>query len=206
MRFTEEQVVAGNQESIPDGDIGRIVASQVLAGPAALFVGSGCAALIYEVVWLQMLQLVIGSSGVSLGPAWDLHGRDVPGKPSSASAGLAQRHPLRVYALLELGIAAYAVGLLYGLPYIDQIYITHVGHGLAFRGLMCAACLLLPTLLMGAALPAIARWVEATPRRRLLAGLLLWRRHHRPYSAACSRASIAESSRHGYRHVCRRGH
>ena len=31
-----------------------------------LFVGSGCAALIYEIVWLQMLQLVIGSSAVSL--------------------------------------------------------------------------------------------------------------------------------------------
>ena len=32
-----------------------------------LFVGSGCAALIYEVVWFQLLQLVIGSSAVSLG-------------------------------------------------------------------------------------------------------------------------------------------
>ena len=28
---------------------------------------SGCAALIYEIVWFQMLQLVIGSSAVSLG-------------------------------------------------------------------------------------------------------------------------------------------
>ena len=33
----------------------------------ALFVGSGCAALIYEVVWFQLLQLSIGSSAVSLG-------------------------------------------------------------------------------------------------------------------------------------------
>src|SRR5262249_7566699 len=33
----------------------------------ALFVGSGCAALIYEVVWFQLLQLVIGSSALSLG-------------------------------------------------------------------------------------------------------------------------------------------
>ena len=32
-----------------------------------LFVGSGCAALIYEVVWFQLLQLSIGSSAVSLG-------------------------------------------------------------------------------------------------------------------------------------------
>ena len=32
-----------------------------------LFIGSGCAALIYEIVWFQLLQLVIGSSVVSLG-------------------------------------------------------------------------------------------------------------------------------------------
>ena len=32
----------------------------------ALFVGSGCAAMIYEVVWLQLLQLVIGSTAASL--------------------------------------------------------------------------------------------------------------------------------------------
>ena len=32
-----------------------------------LFIGSGCAALIYEIVWFQLLELVIGSSAVSLG-------------------------------------------------------------------------------------------------------------------------------------------
>ena len=32
-----------------------------------LFVGSGCAALIYEIVWFQLLQLIIGSSSISLG-------------------------------------------------------------------------------------------------------------------------------------------
>jgi len=32
-----------------------------------LFAGSGCSALIYEIVWYQLLQLVIGSTAVSLG-------------------------------------------------------------------------------------------------------------------------------------------
>ena len=32
-----------------------------------LFVGSGCAALIYEIVWFQMLELFVGSSSVSIG-------------------------------------------------------------------------------------------------------------------------------------------
>ena len=40
---------------------------RVLPALLLLFVGSGCAALIYEIVWSQLLQLVIGSSAVSLG-------------------------------------------------------------------------------------------------------------------------------------------
>ena len=39
----------------------------LLAIPLLLLAGSGCAALIYEIVWLQLLQLVIGSSALSLG-------------------------------------------------------------------------------------------------------------------------------------------
>ena len=53
------------------------------------------------------------------------------------------------------------------MPYVDQLYAACAGHGLSgilLRGVVCAACLLPPTLLMGATLPAIARWVEATPR------------------------------------------
>jgi spermidine synthase len=32
-----------------------------------LFAGSGCSALIYEIVWYQMLQLAIGSTAVCIG-------------------------------------------------------------------------------------------------------------------------------------------
>jgi hypothetical protein len=35
-----------------------------LAPLLLLFAASGCAALIYEIVWFQLLQLVIGSSAV----------------------------------------------------------------------------------------------------------------------------------------------
>ena len=35
--------------------------------------------------------------------------------------------------------------------------------GLFLRGVVAAICLLPPTILMGATLPAIARWVETTP-------------------------------------------
>jgi spermidine synthase len=45
---------------------GAVVSRPFLPLLLLLFVGSGCAALIYEVVWLQLLQLSIGSSAVSL--------------------------------------------------------------------------------------------------------------------------------------------
>ena len=59
-----------------------------------LFVGSGCAALIYEIVWFQLLQLVIGSSVVSLGVLLGhVHGRHVSRQPSSAARRLAAASP-----------------------------------------------------------------------------------------------------------------
>ena len=36
--------------------------------------------------------------------------------------------------------------------------------GILLRALIAAACLLLPTMAMGATLPAVARWIEITPR------------------------------------------
>src|SRR6478752_4922665 len=126
-----------------------------------LFVGSGCAALIYEVVWFQLLQLVIGSSAVSLAV---LLGTFMGGMclgslllPRWLSA---RHHPLRVYALLELGIGVIGLALLFILPQVDEIYAASAMRGTAglfIRGLIAAACLLPPTMLMGATLPAAAR-------------------------------------------------
>ncbi len=133
-----------------------------------LFLGSGCAALIYEIVWLQLLQLVIGLTAVSLGL---LLGTFMGGMclgslllPRLVST---RRHPLRVYALLELGIGAIGVAVLFVVPWLGRFYTAEGGPGLTgilLRGMVAAVCLLPPTLLMGATLPAIARWVETTPR------------------------------------------
>jgi len=133
-----------------------------------LFVGSGCAALIYEIVWFQLLQRVIGSSAVSLAV---LLGTFMGGMclgslllPQLVGRG---RHPLRVYAWIEVGIALCGLLVLVAVPLADRIYVAFVGYGLPsilLRALVCVVCLLPPTMLMGATLPAIARWVEATPR------------------------------------------
>jgi spermidine synthase len=133
-----------------------------------LFVGSGCAALVYEIVWFQLVELVIGSSAVSLGVLLGVYmGGMCAGSlllPRLVPAG---RHPLRVYAFLELGIGVAGMAILFGLPLAARLYAEHSGAGMGgifLRGLLCAVLLLPPTLMMGATLPAIARWVEASPR------------------------------------------
>ena len=134
----------------------------------ALFVGSGCAALIYEVVWFQLLSLIIGSSAISLGVllATFMGGMAIGSVLLPRYVSL-DRHPLRVYAFLELGIGVFGILVLFGLPYVGGLYTAIGGSGLSgllFRGLLCAIYLLPPTIMMGATLPAIARWVEATPQ------------------------------------------
>jgi spermidine synthase len=129
-----------------------------------LFAGSGCSALIYEIVWYQLLQLAIGSTAVSLGfllatfmgglcigsiwlPRWK------PGR----------QHPARMFAMLELGIAILAILVRFGIPLIDSVYFVGVEHGMPnmlLRAFISAICLLPPTILMGASLPAMVRWIE----------------------------------------------
>jgi spermidine synthase len=132
-----------------------------------LFVGSGCAALVYEIVWFQMLSLIVGSSAISLGVLL----ATFMGGMCIGSLGLsrwvsARQHPLRVYAFLELGIGAFGLLVLWLLPWVGGLYTSFGGPGMTgivVRALFCAVFLLPPTIMMGATLPAIARWVEATP-------------------------------------------
>src|SRR5882672_203305 len=132
-----------------------------------LFIGSGCAALIYEIIWFQLLQLVVGSSAISLGVLLGTFmGGMCLGSLALSFFVPARQHPLRVYACLELGIGAIGLLALAGMPLISNIYTSWAGSGYAglmFRGVIASICLLPPTLLMGATLPAISRWVETTP-------------------------------------------
>jgi spermidine synthase len=131
-----------------------------------LFAVSGVAALIYEIVWLQLLQLVIGSSAVSLAVllgTW--MGGMCLGSLLFARFVTPARSALKVYATLEAGTAVFGILVLFALPLVEKLYIAGVSHGLPgmiLRGLACVICLLPPTLLMGATLPAISRWVAAS--------------------------------------------
>lgn len=132
-----------------------------------LFIGSGCAALIYEVVWFQLLQLSVGSSAVSLGILLGVFmGGMCLGSLLLPRYIPARHHPLKVYAYLEIGIGVCGILIVFIVPLIGGFYTTIAGTGQAslfLRAIVAGICLLPPTLLMGATLPAVARWVETTP-------------------------------------------
>src|SRR5687767_4807431 len=87
----------------------------------ALFLGSGCAALIYEIVWFQLLQLVIGSSAISLAVLLGTFmGGMCLGSLAFARVVSARHHPLRVYALLEIGIGIAGLLVLVTMPAVGR--------------------------------------------------------------------------------------
>ena len=128
-----------------------------------LFFASGCAALIYETVWFYLVQLVVGASSISVAVllcafmggmalgSWLL--------PKLTPKGT---HPFRVVAALEAGIALFGIAIPLALPYIQQVYLTLAEPGagaITLRAVVCFLVLTPPTMLMGATLPAIARWL-----------------------------------------------
>src|ERR687891_713333 len=155
-------------EQAPRPAAGGEVERRWLPALLLLFVGSGCAALIYEVVWFQLLQLSVGSSAVSLGILLGIFmGGMCLGSRLLPRVVSGRPHPLRVFAVLEIGIGLLGLVVLFVVPLIGGVYTTIAGTGqinLFLRAIVAGICLLPPTMLMGATLPAIARWVETTPR------------------------------------------
>ena len=134
-----------------------------------LFVGSGCAALIYEVVWFQLLQLSIGSSAVSLGV---LLGTFMGGMCLGSLLLPRYRRPrasIRCGCTRSSNSASALFGAAAAVRHAARRRRLHGvggrrhGRALILRAIVAGICLLPPTLLMGATLPAIARWVETTP-------------------------------------------
>src|SRR5579863_794656 len=75
-----------------------------------LAAGSGVAALIYEIVWFQLLELVIGSSAVSLAVLLaTFMGGTCLGSLIFPRVVSTSRNPLRLYALIEAGIGVLGI-------------------------------------------------------------------------------------------------
>ncbi len=137
-----------------------------------LFLASGAAGLIYEVVWMRILMRILGATvlaytivltafmlGLALG-GW-YFGRRID------RAG----RPLRVYAVLETGIALWAL-LLPSALNLAIVAFSAVARGLAgaeliahfVRVLLAFAALLLPTTLMGGTLPVLSKLLVSRGR------------------------------------------
>src|SRR3989442_14174341 len=140
---------------------------KILPALLLLFVGSGCAALIYEIVWFQLLQLVVGSWAISLGVLLGTFmGGMCLGSALLPRVVPSRHHPLRVYALLEIGIGLIGVVVLLAMPLVGRLYTAWGGDwlaGILLRAAVAAVCLLPPTIWMGATLPGVRRRVETTP-------------------------------------------
>ena len=135
-----------------------------LAACSVFFV-SGAAGLVYQVVWSRLLNQVFGISAHAIAAvlATYLGGLALG---SSLLGRLADRHPrpLRLYGLLELGVAATALA---GAWLVGAIEPAHAWAAsrlapdslalIALRVLLASAVVLPPTFLMGATLPAMTR-------------------------------------------------
>ncbi len=134
----------------------------------ALFFFSGATALVYEVLWSKFLSQMFGSTiyaqtvvlavfmgGLALGNR--IFGRWAD----------RLRQPVQAYGCLEILVGIYAV-LYPGLDRLaDRVFIalgspmvTHPGLLLVLKGILSAALLLGPTLLMGGTLPLLAAWLQ----------------------------------------------
>src|SRR5690242_3132494 len=128
---------------------------------AALFFLSGCAALIYETVWFYLVQLVVGASSISVAVLLCAFMGGMALGSWLVPKIAPRAHPFRLVAALEAGIAFFGAAIPIALPFIQRAYLTIAEPGLmsvALRAMVCVIVLTPPTMLMGATLPAIARW------------------------------------------------
>jgi spermidine synthase len=147
----------------------------VQASLIGLFMLSGMAGLVYQVVWVRQFTQVLGASthavtvilaafmaGLGLG-AW------LVGRRADRLGG---RGLVRAYVLLELGIGLYSLCLPALLDWSQAGYVAffHAWQpsALAYNGLRLVAAfalLLVPTTFMGATLPVLGRFLIRNDRR-----------------------------------------
>ncbi len=131
----------------------------------ALFAASGCAALIYQVVWFERLSLAIGSSALSLGVLLaTFMGGLCLGSLVASRRSAAGHTPLARYALIEVSIAVLGVVTFAAIALLGGAYARLAGGdgaALWLRLVIAALALLPATAWMGATLPVIAAWLRA---------------------------------------------
>lgn len=136
----------------------------------AVFVASGAAGLMYQVVWSRQLVLVFGNTTEAIGTIVTafMAGLGLGGLVGGLIAPRLRR-PLRVYGTVELGVAAAALLVPFGFRLIEGAY--HSGYDGGSPGQLTLTRLLLSlatvtpvTFLMGLTLPLLTRHVITSMR------------------------------------------
>src|SRR5689334_1619028 len=150
------------------------VSTATLGLLCACFLMSGVAALVYQTAWTRQFAIVFGTSELAVATVLAAYMGGL-----ALGAWLAERflprvtRPVMTYALLELGIAA---GALFAVPFL--LWLANLGLITFFGGqpappdsdhaattafylLSAFVALALPTTLMGATLPMLARYAVA---------------------------------------------
>ena len=139
----------------------------LIAALLVLFFVSGACSLVYQLIWARMLVVVfgVGTWAVSTVLAAFMAGLALG---SFGFGRLADRRgdPLRIYGLLELGIAAAALLIPAGIAGLEGVCaalspVTGDAGFAAARFALTFALLLVPTTLMGATLPVLSRFAVA---------------------------------------------
>jgi spermidine synthase len=138
-----------------------------------LFFLSGAASLVYEVAWSRSLGLVFGSSHLAVTTVLAIFmGGLALGSALLGGHADRARRPLRLYGLLELGVAACAVCFVVLLEIYPTVYapLARIAEGsrawvTAVRVALCAIAMLPATILMGGTLPVLTRFVTSGPER-----------------------------------------
>ncbi|HTU65420.1 MAG TPA: fused MFS/spermidine synthase [Steroidobacteraceae bacterium] len=154
------------------------VSTFTLALLCACFVLSGFAALIYQTAWMRQFAIVFGTSELAVATVLAAYMAGL-----ALGAWLAERflprvdRPVMTYALLELGIAAGAVLAVPALLFVSTLGLQALFGGQAsppssdhaattlFYLLSAFVALALPTTLMGATLPLLARYAVSEEKQ-----------------------------------------
>lgn len=142
--------------------------STILTILAVLFVASGMAGLVYQVIWFKYLSLFLGNTtyaqailiatfmaGLAIGAYWW-------GKKADRTAS-----PLRLFAYLEIGVGFYCLAYPTFVQILEGLFISTIRWLslpvdawtiLPVKMLVSALSLLFPTILMGGTLPLLVKF------------------------------------------------
>lgn len=134
----------------------------------AAFFGSGVAGLTFEIVWIRYLGLSVGATTLAIATITAAYmGGLALGSHLGGKLADRLRRPVAIYGALELSLALVGLAvpaLCRMVPVVDAALLDEASSGLAralIRFAVSVLVLIVPTTLMGATLPILARAVTA---------------------------------------------